>query len=295
MPDTFYSVSPHWGWYAVVEFFVAGLAGTSAGIAALLWLFGRASDRIVARWGFAIATVGSILSGLLLILDLKRPDRFWHMLLLSETLRPTFLKWWSVMALGAWSLFVFGGASFLALVGGLAVEGRLPASLRFLGRGVLGAIIVLGSGLAGTFYAGYKGVLLNSTNRPLWGDTAWLGALFFASGMASAAVVLLLLAQRSSPLTVHTLRQLLLGALGVSIVAVVAMLATMPTRVTELTLGNVYGVLLALAVALGMIVPAVVAWRPQLAGRLALPTLAVLVLAGAFVLRAALLLSSEAV
>jgi hypothetical protein len=113
--------------------------------------------------------------------------------------------------------------------------------------------------------------------------------------MASAAVVLLLLAQRSSPSTVPTLRQLLLGALGVSIVAVVAMLATMPTRVTELTLGNVYGVLLALAVALGMIVPAVVAWRPQLVGRLALPTLAVLVLAGAFVLRAALLLSAEAV
>jgi protein NrfD len=183
MPDTFYSVSPHWGWYAVVEFFVAGLAGTAAGIAALLWLFGRASDRIVARWGFAIATVGSILSGLLLILDLKRPDRFWHMLLFSETFLPTFLKWWSVMALGAWSLFVFGGASFLALVGSLAVEGRLPASLRFLGRGILGTIIVVGSGLAGTFYAGYKGVLLNSTNRPLWGDTAWLGALFFASGM----------------------------------------------------------------------------------------------------------------
>jgi len=42
-------------------------------------------------------------------------------------------------------------------------------------------------------------------------------------------------------------------------------------------------------------VPAVVAWRPQLVGRLALPTLAALVLAGAFVLRAALLLSSEAV
>lgn len=51
MPDTFYSVSPHWGWYAVVEFFVAGLAGTAAGIAALLWLFGRGADRIVARWG----------------------------------------------------------------------------------------------------------------------------------------------------------------------------------------------------------------------------------------------------
>ncbi|MCM8746312.1 polysulfide reductase NrfD [Thermomicrobium sp. CFH 73360] len=295
MPDTFYTVSPHWGWFAVVEFFVAGLAGTSAGIAALLWLFSRnRDDRLVARWGFGIAMVGSVLSGLLLIADLKRPDRFWHMLLFSETLLPTFLKWWSVMALGAWALFVFGGTSFLILVGSLAEAGRLPRGLAFLGREPIGTILAFVAGLAGTFYAGYKGVLLNATNRPLWGDTVWLGALFFASGMAAACALLLLITRRRAPATSTWLGQLLFGALGVTLVVALGLLFTLQGSVLRLVLGNVYGVILALTLVFGVLLPLILTWRPQLLGRYAVPSLAVLVLAGAFFLRVAVILSSEA-
>ncbi|MCS7255619.1 MAG: NrfD/PsrC family molybdoenzyme membrane anchor subunit [Thermomicrobium sp.] len=294
MPDTFYAASPHWSWYAVVEFFIAGLAGTAAGIAALLWLFGQRTDRVIARWGFGIATVGSMLSGLILIIDLKRPDRFWHMLFFSKTYLPTFLKWWSVMALGAWALLIFGGVSFLIFVGSLAESGRLPTWLAFLSRRPLGEILATIAGLAGTFYAGYKGVLLDATNQPLWGDTVWIGALFFASGMASAAAVLLLVAARRAPDTATWLRQLLLGALAVATIATVLMVVTVSGDVLRLVLANVYGVLLALAVLFGMVVPFVLAWRPNLIGRYALPSAAALVLVGAFVLRIAVIIGAEA-
>lgn len=294
MPDTFYTVDPHWSWYAVVEFFIAGLAGTAAGIAALLWLFGQRLDRTVARWGFGIATVGSMLSGLILIIDLKRPERFWHMLLFSKTYLPTFFKWWSVMALGAWALLILGGASFLIFVGSLAEGGRLPSWLAFLGQPPLGHILAVVAGLAGTFYAGYKGVLLNSTNQPLWGDTVWLGALFFASGMASAAALLWVIAARVAPSTAAWLRQLLLGALVLTALATVLLVATMNGEVLRLVLGNVYGVLLAAAVVFGMVVPFLLAWKPSIVGRYALPSAAVLVLTGAFVLRIAVILGAEA-
>ncbi len=295
MPDTMYSVSPHWGWYAVVEFFVAGLAGTAAGIAALLWLFGRRpGDRWVARWGFGIATAGSLVSGLLLILDLKRPDRFWHMLIMSKTFLPTFAKWWSVMALGAWALFIFGATSFLLFVGSLAQTGRIPRSLAFLANKPVGTILALASGLSGTFYAGYKGVLLNATNRPLWGDTTWLGALLFASGMASASAVLLLLSRSKAPESAQWLHQLLFGALAVTLVVSLGMLFTLDSEVRRLVLGNVYGVILAVALGLGVVAPLVIAGRPQLAGRYAAVTLTVLAVTGAFLLRVAVILSSEA-
>ena len=294
MPDTLVTVSPHWSWYAVIEFFIAGLAGTAACIAALLWLFGQRTDRLIARWGFGIATVGSMLSGLILIIDLKRPERFWHMLFFSKTYLPTFLKWWSVMALGAWALLVFGATSFVMLIGSLAESGRLPGWLAFLSQRPLSSILATLAGLAGGFYAGYKGVLLDSTNQPLWGDTVWLGALFFASGMASAAALLILIAVRQAPDTATWLRQLLLGALAVTVLVTVLMVATLSGDILRIVLGNMYGVLLALAVLFGMVVPFFLVWRPNAIGRLALPSAAALVLIGAFVLRIAVIIGAEA-
>ena len=59
-------------------------------MAALIDLFGRASDRPLARLGYRIAFPSVIVCGILLIVDLSRPERFWHMLLQAETWRPMF-------------------------------------------------------------------------------------------------------------------------------------------------------------------------------------------------------------
>ncbi|GBD16992.1 hypothetical protein HRbin26_01903 [bacterium HR26] len=294
MPDTFFTKSPHWGWWAVTEFFIAGIAGAAAAIAALLWLVGNRNDRFVARYGFAIATVGSALSGLLLTFDLKRPERFWHMLLFSKTLGPTFQKWWAPMADGAWALFLLGSFSFLILVGSLAEGGRLPSGLAFLAGGPLGAVLAALAGIAGLFYAGYKGVLLSATNRPLWGDTPWLGILLLASGFAMASALLLLLIRDRAPAVSQWLRQLLIGSLALTLLVVVILVATLDADVRRLVLQNVYGVVLLVAVLVGALVPLALAWRPQLLGRSTLPSAAVLVLVGGFLLRIAMLLSSEA-
>ena len=101
MPSTFFTESPHWRWLIVAYFFFGGLAGGSYFIATMLELFGR--DRRLARLGYLAAFPLACLCGLLLTLDLGRPERFWHMLIQSETLRPM-IKPWSPMSLGAWAL-----------------------------------------------------------------------------------------------------------------------------------------------------------------------------------------------
>lgn len=197
MSDTFFTSSPHWTWWIVFYFFVGGIAGTGFLLAALLDLFGRPADRPLARLGYYVAFVGCLISGFLLTVDLNRPERFWHMLIQSNTGLPMF-KSWVPMSVGSWGLLLFSGFASLAALGALSEDWRGPrllqsAPVRFLRRrGPLLAIALLGS-VFGLFLAGYTGVLLAVTNRPIWADSNLLGLLFVVSGASTGAASLILL------------------------------------------------------------------------------------------------------
>src|SRR5437870_6785952 len=197
MSDTFFSGAPHWTWFIIPYFFVGGLAGGAYFLAALLDWFGRPEDRPVARTGYDVAAVGAILSGLLLTIDLGRPLRFWHMLFQSENFPAIMFKGWSPISFGAWAILLFGLLSVLSALGARAEEGRLQMpALRAVGGVVKGGVAKLVSGiggLLGLFIAGYTGILLSVTNRPIWADSPWLGALFVASGASTGAAALILL------------------------------------------------------------------------------------------------------
>src|SRR5229473_7670738 len=99
------------------------------------------------------------------------------------------------MSLGAWALLLFGGCAFLSFVAVLADYGslrwRVLRHLRppaFLGR----LVRVIGA-LLGFFVAGYTGVLLAVTNRPIWADTTLLGLTFLISAASTSAALLILL------------------------------------------------------------------------------------------------------
>jgi Ni/Fe-hydrogenase subunit HybB-like protein len=143
------------------------------------------------RLGYYVAFIGAVISGLLLIIDLGRPLRFWHMLFESETGRPMF-KYYSPISVGAWGLLLFGLFAFLAAVGSAADEGRIGWG-RPLARGPVMTVIAIVGGILGFFLAGYTGVLLSVTNRPVWADSNWLGILFLISGASTAAALLALL------------------------------------------------------------------------------------------------------
>src|SRR6266508_474520 len=184
MSDTFFTASPHWRWLIILYFFVGGIAGGSYFVAALLQWFGRPEDRPVIRTGYTLGFWGAIISGALLTLDLGRPLRFWHMLFQSEHFPSLMFKSWSPISFGAWAILLFGACA--ALSWWEERRDRPPSLVAKLVAGL--------GGLFGFFVAGYTGVLLSVTNRPIWADSPWLGALFLASGASTGAAALALFA-----------------------------------------------------------------------------------------------------
>lgn len=162
---------PVWTWEIPAYFFVGGLSGMAAAIALAAALFG--GDPALVRASLWTAVGGSLLSAVLLILDLGRPLRFLNMLRV--------FKWRSPMSVGAWTLTVFGGFSGAAAV--LVEWGGAPAGL------VLAA--VAGAGVSGTVLATYTGVLIGSTAIPAWFTHRRALPLHFGvAGLGSAAAFL---------------------------------------------------------------------------------------------------------
>jgi protein NrfD len=296
--DTFFTAAPDWTWYIIPYFFVGGLAGGAYFLAALLDTFGGPDDRPVVRTGYYVAVVGALLSGLLLTLDLGRPERFWHMLFQSERFPRIAFKPWSPISFGAWAILLFGFFSGLSALGALHEEGVLRwRALRPLRTPALARVVTAVGGLAGFFVAGYTGVLLTVTNRPIWADGPWLGALFLASGASTGAAALVLLGRRrgAPQRTLDWLGAFDTRALVLELLLLGAFLASLGD-VARVWLSG-WGVLLAVGVVLaGILLPLGLHARPQWFGRWgARPavTAAVLVLAGGFLLRFVTILASE--
>lgn len=293
MSDTFFTAAPHWGWYIILYFFIGGIAGGGFFLSALLYFFGRPEDRPVMRLGYYVACAGAMVSGALLTLDLTKPLRFWHMLIQANSGAPMF-KSWSPMSVGAWGLLLFGGFAFLAALGALAEEGRLdwkplrwPVT-RALGRGVPAAAIAGLGSLFGCFLAGYTGILLAVTNRPLWADSPLLGLLFLVSAGSTGAAALILLARWrgvAPPASLAWLSRFDRNVLGVELVVLVAFVASLGSIARVLV--GWWGLLLAVGVVgAGIVAPLVVERRN-------VPRAAALVLLGGLLLRVVVILSSE--
>jgi protein NrfD len=207
------------------------------------------------------------------------------------------LKWWSPMSIGSWGITLFGLFAFLSALGAIAEEGWVRwAPLRRLHGGISGAIIPILGGVLGFFVAGYTGVLLSVTNRPIWADTNLLGVLFLFSGASTAAATLILLGRwrAAGPGVVHWLSRLDSAALVLELLALIALVMSLGA-VARVWL-NAWGALLVVGVLLvGILLPLAFHLRPRLLGHLSVPVGAALSLVGGFLLHVVIVLSSEGV
>jgi formate-dependent nitrite reductase membrane component NrfD len=295
--STYFTTAPDWGWLIVFYFFFGGLAGGCYFLAVLIDFFGRPEDRPLARLGYYIAFPCVLISGILLILDLNRPLRFWHMLLENNTLQPMF-KYYSPMSLGSWALLIFGLFSFIAFLGALVEAGRLHwAALRGVRPpGAVGGVLAIIGGLLGFYVTGYTGVLLAVTNRPIWSDTPLLGMLFVVSAASISAALIILLADRNRWTTpaLHALHRMDVWVIVLELIVLVAFLASLGPVFRAWI--SAWGLLLLIGVVLlGMLVPLALSWRRDWLGPFNLITYAALVLLGGFLLRLAIVFSSETV
>jgi protein NrfD len=306
MPSsTWFTTAPHWQWYIVLYFFIGGLAGGCYVLAAVIDLFGRRADRPLARLGYYVAFPAVVVSGLLLILDLSRPLRFWYMLVERNTFEPMF-KYWSPISIGSWALLIFGALTFVSFLAALADDDRVrspllrrlqwPAWRALRAPSPPGIIIAVLGGLAGFYIAGYTGILLAVTNRPIWSDTPLLGMLFMVSAASTSAALLILLAQRArwqlpGVADLHRFDDWMIVLELLVLAAVLVSLG--PVLQAWL---NAWGALLVIGVViLGLIVPLAVSLRARRAGTVHGTMPAVLVLIGGLLLRIVIVLSSESV
>jgi formate-dependent nitrite reductase membrane component NrfD len=153
--------------------YTGGTAGGAAALAAAAQLVDREGMAGLVRRARLVAAVGCAASGVLLVADLGRPERFMNML---RVVRPS-----SPMSLGSWILA--GASSALTPAAVLAgARGRL---------GRLGDAAGLAGGALALPLATYTGVLLNNTVIPVWSEPRRsLAPLFAASGASGAACLL---------------------------------------------------------------------------------------------------------
>ena len=168
------------------------------------------------RLGYTIAFPGVLICAVLLIIDLGRPERFWHMVIKSHYFLEPILKYWSPISIGSWVLSAFGAFAFISFVRVLVESGRLrwgpvvrlADRLRRLPLAVFVAWSILGA-FFGLFLGGYTGVLMVGTVKPVWHNAVPLGGLFLASALSgSYALLILLLARRGRGHTDPTVAKL---------------------------------------------------------------------------------------
>jgi formate-dependent nitrite reductase membrane component NrfD len=285
-----YVADPGWHDYIVWYFFLGGIAAGAYVMAALADLFGTAADRRAVRPAYYLAFPLVNVCGLLLVVDLNRPERFWHMLVQSRTGWPSF-KWWSPISVGSWGLSLFGAFSLASFLGVLAEDGRLGLR-RFSGlaarlrTGRTGRLFALGGALSAFFLGSYTGVLLGASNQPVWADTTWIGALFLASA-ASTGVAAMILADRLvfrdvGHAAIENLERLDAFAIALEL-ALLAILAGSLGGLAPAAFGRWPGWLVpAVVVPFGLLLPLLVRRLPA---RGANALAALLVLAGGFLLR----------
>jgi hypothetical protein len=169
MSDSYYGrpivKEPVWKPEVPFYLFTGGIAGASSVLHGVARLTG--DDRL-AKTSLYVGAAADLVSPLLLVSDLGRPERFLNMLRVFKVTSP--------MSVGSWILFVSGGASNTA------------AALEWLGiLTPVKAAAELVSFVSGPPLATYTGALLANTAIPAWSeardDLPWI---FGASAAASA-------------------------------------------------------------------------------------------------------------
>jgi len=293
--------SPEWGNYIVWYFYLGGIAAGAYFVSTMIDLFGYERDRPLAKIGYYIAAPLVALCGLLLVLDLTVPERFWHMLIESNTGRPMF-KYWSPMSVGSWGLSVFGFFSGLSFLGALAEDGRFGLGrfrklAELLHRGPVGMIFQVLGTLAGFFLAGYTGALLSATNQPFWSDSSLISGLFLASAASTGIATLIILAAvflRNLPHdSFISLERTDRWAMLLELVMLIAFFVSLG-GLAPVLLASGYGIAILVGTALvGILIPLGLQFAPRLLGGRAPLVASVLVLIGGFILRYAIVSAGE--
>lgn len=178
---------PSWSWEVPLYFFIGGAAGSAGLIGAVAHVTGDQTNLV--SHARKVAFAGAVLSPVLLISDLGRPERFLAMLRVFKPQSP--------MSVGVWVLMAFSAGTTVANAGEWLEQrtsySRLAGLMQNLGD--------IASLLFGLPLVTYTGVLIGATVIPAWNrNVALLPAHFAASGMAACVGLLELMGHETPAL-----------------------------------------------------------------------------------------------
>ncbi|MGQ9555590.1 MAG: NrfD/PsrC family molybdoenzyme membrane anchor subunit [Anaerolineae bacterium] len=178
-----------WEWPVVIYLWLVGMVAGAYAVAFLnARLTGRGNGLLTAATLFGV--VGIMIGAFLLVLDLGHPLRVWHLFVRFRIISTMSLGTWLLIAWAAFGLVVavLWRVPELKMAKGLAgVLGRRLFPLAKAVEQLSWVLFVLAF-----LVMSYTGVLLSSSNRPLWAATVLLPALFVASATSTGVALLLL-------------------------------------------------------------------------------------------------------
>jgi formate-dependent nitrite reductase membrane component NrfD len=158
-----------WGWKIGAYLWTKSIAAGVMLVAALL--HGRSAGPVSTILSPLIALVALGLTGLLLIFDLKRPDRFYYLLT-----KPNFRSW---LVIGAYILMAFGALCVLWLLSGI-VLGEVPG------------VLMIATALLAAASACYSAFLFaQAKGRDLWQSPLFFWHLLVQAFIAGSAIWML--------------------------------------------------------------------------------------------------------
>ena len=168
-----------WTWEIPIYFWLGGIGAGSHVASTIARMVGH-SDRVFLRTARYTTLLTMILSPILLIMDLGRPERFYNMLRI--------VKWRSPMSMGTWALTSFGALSGLVATSQAAEDGLLGrdnAMARIAGALPTRLLSILALPL-GYFVGAYTGVLIGATSIPMWArNVVLMGPTFLSSALST--------------------------------------------------------------------------------------------------------------
>jgi formate-dependent nitrite reductase membrane component NrfD len=168
----------HWKWEIVAYFFTGGVAAASSALAALAARGGDPDDAQLVRNGRYTALAGALLSSVLLVKDLGRPERFLMMLRIAKLKSP--------MSVGVYTLVTFSTNAGLRALEQLRADGVIPFDLGWAAK----PLRALTGAPSTALMASYTGVLLAATAIPVWfTGRRYLPAIFVCSAASTGAAL----------------------------------------------------------------------------------------------------------
>jgi protein NrfD len=288
----------HWTWLVYLEMFVAGVAAGAILAALLLEVSGRGRSS-AARTAHFLAFPLMAFAGILLIVDLDRPERFWHMVIQSERLLPM-LKPWSPMSAGTLLLSGFAGACFVSFVDAVVSTGKVRLAGwrqdRTIHGGPLGAAWATISAALAVGVGTYSAVLLTTSAIPGWAHLMIIPAIYIATALMTgiAAIILIQTVRRQIDADVLSLAHTNLWLIGWWMLTVaVFMLTLVGSPSARIFLTGIPLVTLLAAVVLAGLVPLVMTLLRPVSPTLKLTLSSALVLVGGFLVRYAIVTAPQ--